>query len=199
MSVRVCCMFYVSQKTHIKWSQNGIKRTENIFGIFMIFGSWNHRKRRPTQPTRHQGALEAPGAGGGLCPPRTLVGALLRVQGSLYPEKNHVQISAQSEIWISGNIRNGFRPDPRRETEGNREGDPISEGLPPLRRHEGHGPEGDPSSHLGGEAKEAEEGGALSPLSRGRRNAAGARIVTAIYINNLATVNTNFLPLYAAV
>ena len=51
-----------------------------------------------------------------------------------------------------------------------------------------------------GEAKEEEEGGGLSPpLSRWRRSAAGARIVTAIYINNLATVNTNNLPLYAAV
>ena len=51
-----------------------------------------------------------------------------------------------------------------------------------------------------GEAKEEEEGGGLSPpLSRWRRSAAGARIVMAIYITNLATVNTNFLPLYAAV
>ena len=51
-----------------------------------------------------------------------------------------------------------------------------------------------------GEAKEEEEVGALSPpLSRWRRSAAGARIVTTIYINNLGTVNTNFLPLYAAV
>jgi hypothetical protein len=51
-----------------------------------------------------------------------------------------------------------------------------------------------------GEAKEEEEGGGLSPpLSRWRRSAVGATIVTAIYINNLATVNTNFLPLYAAV
>ena len=51
-----------------------------------------------------------------------------------------------------------------------------------------------------GEAKEEEEEGGLSPpLSRWRRSSAGARIVTAIYINNLATVNTNSLPLYAAV
>jgi hypothetical protein len=45
-----------------------------------------------------------------------------------------------------------------------------------------------------------EEGGGLSPpLSRWRRNAAGAIIVTAIYTNNFAAVNTNSLPLYAAV
>ena len=49
--------------------------------------------------------------GGGLCPPRTLVGALLWAQGSLYPGKNRVKTWAQSELRISRNIRNGFRPD----------------------------------------------------------------------------------------
>ena len=51
------------------------------------------------------------------------------------------------------------------ETEENREGDPISDGLPPLRRHGGHGPEGELSSHLGGK-EEGEVGGSL-PLSPG--------------------------------
>ena len=83
-----------------------------------------------------------------------------------------------------------------RETEENREGDPISEGLPPLHRYGDHGPEGELSSHLGGGQGRRRRSGALS---RWRRSAAGARIVTAIYINNLANVNTNFLPLYAAV
>ena len=50
--------------------------------------------------------------GGGLCSPRTSVGAILWAQGSLYPEKNRVKISAQPELRISGNIRNGFWPDP---------------------------------------------------------------------------------------
>ena len=87
-----------------------------------------------------------------------------------------------------------------REIEENREGDPISEGLPPLRRHGGHGPEGDLSSHLGGRPRKKKKEGALSPpLSRWRWSAAGARMVTAIYINNLATIITNFLPLYGAV
>ena len=43
--------------------------------------------------------------------------------------------------------------------------------------------------------KKNKEGGSL-PLSPG---GARARIVMAIYINNLATVNTNSIPLYAAV
>jgi hypothetical protein len=54
-----------------------------------------------------------------------------------------------------------------REIEENREGDPISEGLLPLRRHGGHGPEKELSSHLGGRPrKNKEEGGSL-PLSPG--------------------------------
>ena len=54
-----------------------------------------------------------------------------------------------------------------RETEENREGDPISEGLLPLRRHGSHGPEGKPSSHLGRRSrKKKKEGGSL-PLSPG--------------------------------
>ena len=97
--------------------------------------------------------------GGGLCPPRTSVGALLRAQGSLYPEKNCVKISAQSELRISRNIRNGFRPDRgEREIEKNREADTISEGLPPLHHHGGHGQEGELSSHLGGRPRKKEEG-----------------------------------------
>ena len=86
-----------------------------------------------------------------------------------------------------------------RKTEENGEGDPISDGLPPLRRHGGHGPEGELSSHLGVRPRKKEEEELSPPLSWWRWSAAGARIVTVIYINNLATVNTNSLPLYAAV
>ena len=50
------------------------------------------------------------------------------------------------------------------ETEENIEGDPISEGLPPLRHHGGHGPEGELSSHLRGmPRKKKKKEGALSP------------------------------------
>ena len=87
-----------------------------------------------------------------------------------------------------------------RETEENREGDPISEGLPSLRHHGDQGPEGELSSPSRGEARDEEEVGGLSPPRfRWRRSATGATIGMAIYINNLATVNTNFIPLYAAV
>jgi hypothetical protein len=74
-------------------------------------------------------------------------------------------------------------------------------GAPPLREPWQPWTRGGTLLPSRGEAKEEEEeGGGLSPpLSRWRRSAVGARIVTAIYINNLATVNTNFLHLYAAV
>ena len=60
-----------------------------------------------------------------------------------------------------------------RETEENREGDPISEGLPPLRRHGGHGPEGELSSHLGGRPRKKKEVGSLSLSLGGARTPSG--------------------------
>ena len=73
--------------------------------------------------------------------------------------------STQSDLRISGYKRNGERAaEENAETERDRETDPISEGLSPLRHHGGHGPEGKPSSHLGGGVKEEGGGGSL-PLS----------------------------------
>jgi len=52
-------------------------------------------------------------------------------------------------------------------TQKQRETDPISEGLSPLRRHGGHGPEVKPFSHLGRRSrKKKNEGGSL-PLASG--------------------------------
>ena len=94
-------------------------------------------------------------------PPRKAVGALLSPQESQYPDKNCVQISAQSELRISGNIRNGERKESgNAETERDRETDPISEGILPLPHHGDHGLEGKPFSHLGRRSrKKKKEGG----------------------------------------
>ena len=156
----------------------------------MIFGKKNPCETMLEGPTR-QGARPGP-----TWPPRKAVGALLSPQESQYPDKNRVQISAQSKLRISGNLRNDERAESgSAETEGTRERDPISEGLSPLRRHGGHGPEGELSYHLGGgHGRIRRRGLSLSPPSRWRRNAAKARIMTAIYINNLATINTDFPP-----
>src|SRR3989337_2166884 len=47
------------------------------------------------------------------------------------------------------------------------ERDPISEGLPPLRRHGSQGPEGKPFSHLGGRSRKKKKKGGPLPLSPG--------------------------------
>ena len=58
--VPVCCMFYVSQKPHIKRNPNGIKTTENIFGIFGEFRKKNQRET-VTEGGMRQGAPHPPG------------------------------------------------------------------------------------------------------------------------------------------
>ena len=59
--VPVLCMFLPRRKSISNEGQMQLNFMENYFGIYVIFGSWNHRKRRPTQPTRHLGVPEAPG------------------------------------------------------------------------------------------------------------------------------------------
>ena len=102
---------------------------------------------------------------------------------------------------ISGNIRNGEREESENaETERDRETDPISEGLSPLPRHGGHGPEGKPFSHLGRRSrKKKKKGGSLPLASGGAGTPPGAIIITAIFTNNIIAIITNSSPLYAAV
>ena len=50
--VPVCCMFFVSQKIHIKRSPNGIKTDGDFFGIYVIFGKKNQRETMPEGATR---------------------------------------------------------------------------------------------------------------------------------------------------
>ena len=73
--------------------------------------------------------------------------------------------SPQSELRISGNLRNGERVESvNAETERDREIDPISEGLSHLPHHGSQGPEGKPFSHLGRRSRKKKKKGALSPL-----------------------------------
>jgi hypothetical protein len=91
----------------------------------------------------------------------------------------------------------------RRETE--RERDPISERLLPSGSHGGQGPEGKPSSHLGGrqrKKKQTEEGGSLPLSPGGTGTPVGGTIAAAIYSNNSAIfLNTSitFPRLFTAV
>ena len=54
--VPVCCMFFVSQKIHIKQSPNWIKTDEDFFGIYVNFAKWNQHETMPEGPTRVRGA-----------------------------------------------------------------------------------------------------------------------------------------------
>ena len=86
-----------------------------------------------------------------------------------------MKVSIQSELWIFGNRRNGERTEcGSAETERDRETYPISEGLSPLPRHVGQGPEGKPFSHLGRRSRKKKTKVPPSPLLfRWRRNATG--------------------------
>ena len=59
--VPVCCMFYVSQKIHIKRSPIGIKTDRVFFGIFVNFGKKNQHETVPEGPTRQGARLEGGG------------------------------------------------------------------------------------------------------------------------------------------
>ena len=70
---------------------------------------------------------------GGLWAPCRSVDTLLSLQEREYSEKNPLKISAQSELQISGNIRNGFRPETgTRNRREQRERSNLG-GDPPLR------------------------------------------------------------------
>ena len=129
MPVHVCCMFFVSQKIHIKQSPNAIKTHGDFFGIYVIIGKKNQHETMPEESTRKGRAPRGRARPGPSWPLYKEVGALVSPQESQYPDKNRVQISAQSEFQISGNLRNGERPETKStRTEGNRERDSISEG-----------------------------------------------------------------------
>ena len=98
--VPVFCMFFVSQKIHIKRSTNAIKFYGQLFWNICDF--WELESPQTEARGGHSPPGRARGARSpsGLCSPRTLVGPLLRAQGSLYPKKNRVKISEQLELRI---------------------------------------------------------------------------------------------------
>ena len=56
VAVPVCCMFFVSQKIHIKRNPNGIKTDRDFFGIYVIFAKKNQHETMPEGATRQGGA-----------------------------------------------------------------------------------------------------------------------------------------------
>ena len=108
--VPVCCMFYISQKPNIKQSPNGIKQTENYFGIFVIFGRKNQHETVPEVATRVAHATTpggcAPHSRGP--PVRQLMPFFCRKKAN-FMGKISAKDSPQSELQIFGYKRNGER------------------------------------------------------------------------------------------
>ena len=111
--------------------QMGYKRTENYFGIFVIFGRKNQCETVPEVATR---VACAPTLTGRAPDPR---GPLVRRLTPFFGRKKAnfwkniwAKVSIQSELRISEYKRNGARAESESaETERDRETDPISEGL----------------------------------------------------------------------
>ena len=81
--IHVCCMFYVSQKPHIKQSPNGIKMDEELFWNICDF--WEVKSTRDGARGGHEGGAHAHSRQARPCPswpPRKAVGALLSPQES---------------------------------------------------------------------------------------------------------------------
>ena len=120
--VPVCCMFYVSQKTNIKRSPNGIKTDGELF--WNIYDFWEVKSTRDGARGGHEaggGALDPRGH-----PMRRLTLFFCRKKAN-FMRKIWAKDSPQSELRISGYKRNGERAETENaETERNREIDPIS-------------------------------------------------------------------------
>ena len=86
---------------------------ENYFGIYVIFGRWNQHQQRPTASTTHQGVLGTPWSAQVSCAlPVSQLGPFFgRKKDNLWD--NHVNISAQSELRIFRDLRNGEGPENR--------------------------------------------------------------------------------------
>ena len=106
--VPVCCMFFVSQKTHIKRSPNGIKTDGELF--WNIYDFWEVKSTRDGvrggqeiggTPQGVRRALDSPGP-----PIRWLTLFFCRKKANVM-RKIWAKDSPQSELRISGYKRNG--------------------------------------------------------------------------------------------
>ena len=130
----------------------------------MIFGTWNQRKEGPKAPKIHQGAPQWPGTRWWVVLTSYVGWISTSGAGKLISEKKSCQNLSAIGVTDLREYKKRFSARKQeRETEENREGDPISLGLPPLRHHGGHGPEGELSSHLGGGQGRRTRREALSP------------------------------------
>ena len=91
--------------------QTKSKRNKNLRGFFWnIYDFWEEESTRGDARSAHKPCRRGQGVGprqARLWPLLKAVGALLSPQERKYPEENRVKISAQSELRISRNLRNG--------------------------------------------------------------------------------------------
>ena len=147
--------------------QTESKRDKNSRRFFWnICDFWEEESMRDDARGGHEAGGARPGPS---WPPCKEVGALLSPQENQYPDRNHVKISAQSELRISGNIRNGERAESEMQKQRERQRDKSNLGgalaPPPPWRPCTRGETLLPSREKVKE--EEEEGGISLPLSSG--------------------------------
>ena len=114
--VPVCCMFFVSQKTHTKRSPNGVKTDGDLF--WNIYEFWEVESSRDGTRGGHEVGGRAPDPRGH--PVRRLMLFFCRKK-AIFWRKIWAKVSTQSELQISEYKRNGERaPEQKAETQRDR-------------------------------------------------------------------------------
>ena len=108
--VPVCCMFYVLQKPHIKWSPTGIKTDGDLF--WNIYDFWEEESTRNSAqgghesgPRHHSRGMRPLSRGP---PVRRLMPFFGRKKANFW-KMIWAKVSIQSELWISRYKGNGAR------------------------------------------------------------------------------------------
>ena len=108
--VPVCCIFYVSQKPHIKWSPNGIKKDGALFWNICDF--WEEESTRDDVQGGHEIGAHAhlkwarPHPRG---PPIRWLMPFFGCKKANFWKTISAKVSIQSELWISRYKGNGAR------------------------------------------------------------------------------------------
>ena len=109
--VPICCMFFDSQNIHTKRSPNRIKADDFFWNIYDF---WEFESPQTEAHTAHKapGHARGPGAWWWVVPSSNVGWSSTSGARKIIFGKNHVKISVQLELWISGYKRNREGPDP---------------------------------------------------------------------------------------
>ena len=106
--VPVCCMFYVSQETHIKRNPNGIKTDGELFWNILDFPEEESTRNGVQGGQETGGAPTPPGRSRpSRGPPIRQLTLLFWCKKANFMRKIWAKDSPQSELRISGYLRNG--------------------------------------------------------------------------------------------